>query len=306
MSATTIRGTASVQNVPVAVDVPVRPAPGRRRRRRHEPAHVTPRGRRVQRGQRQVGLGAQRAARRHPAAVHPARAHPGPAERRRDARARREGPAEGAHGPRLGLLPGRGRRRDPRAALRARPGHRGRAGSGLRHLLPPRQPRRAAAPRPGVLRPPRRGRGPAAHAGRPAGRRGRPRGPLHGPLPTRGPAGVHRAPHRGAAAVGAREAAGHRRRPGPRPARRGRRGQVAPPRGPHLADRRDPPGAPDRARRGPVGRLLPRAARALRPPRGPHRVRRGACPRRPHASRGAPGRWCWARGSAATATATPT
>ena len=179
------------------------------------------------------------------------------------------------------ILPGQGRHRDPRPARRARPRHRRGARAGVRDVLPPRQPRRAAAPRRGARggarggpRPPARGRGPAR-------RRRRPERARHRAVAPRAQADVHRAPDGGAAPVGARQAPGDRGRPGPRPARGAGRGPAAPSRRPHLADRRDPPRASDGARRGPLGVLLPRPARTPLRARGAHRARRAARPRGP-------------------------
>ena len=153
---------------------------------------------------------------------------------------------------------------------------------------------------------PRAGRGPAPHARRPARLRGRPRRAADRAVPPRAQADLHRAPHRGAAPVGARQAARHRERPRRRPLRGGRREAAGAPGRPDLADRRDPPGAPDGARRGPLDRLLPRAARAPRRARDRSRCSTRSWPGWGSPCPTAPARSSWAAGSAATATATRT
>ena len=82
-------------------------------------------------------------------------------------------------------------------------------------------------------------------------------------------AGVHRAPDRVVAAVGAADTAPGRRGARPRGGRR--RGRRA--RRPAVADRRDPPGQADGRRRGERHRLVPGAARAQHGARARRRVR---------------------------------
>ncbi|MCO5614890.1 hypothetical protein L7F22_069175 [Adiantum nelumboides] len=210
---------------------------------------------------------AEGAARRHPAVVDDARAD---AVRRVRSRGPGAGRAGAPGGPGLGARRGRaGRRRGP--ARRDRHRHRGTAGAGVLPVLPAGERGRAAAPLPGAARAAPGRRAPVAHGHAAPGRRGRPgRGRRRaGPRPAA--AGVHRAPDRVVAAVGAGDPAPGRRRPRRPGARRGARRAGRP----ALADRRDPSRQAHGHRRGAQHRLVRGPARRADRPRPAGRVRPG-------------------------------